>query len=74
MRTCTHTQALCLACGSDPEKGTQKKIGSFLMLTCFQTTTVSSSMFITGESESTPGHCSQQMSHGGWLVTLSCLS
>ncbi|KAG1673950.1 hypothetical protein FOA52_015705 [Chlamydomonas sp. UWO 241] len=40
-------KALCLACGSDPEKGTQKKIGSFLMLTCFQTTTVSSAMFIT---------------------------
>lgn len=40
-------KALCLACGSDPEKGTAKKVGSFLMLTCFQTTTVSSAMFIT---------------------------
>lgn len=40
-------KALCLACGSDPEKGTAKKIGSYLMLTCFQTTTVSSAMFIT---------------------------
>jgi len=40
-------KALCLACGSDPEKGTAKKIGAYLMTTCFQTTTVSSAMFIT---------------------------
>ena len=40
-------KALCLACGSDPEKGTQKKMGAYLMKTCFQTTTVSSAMFIT---------------------------
>lgn len=40
-------KALCLSCGSDPEKGTQKKMGAYLMTTCFQTTTVSSAMFIT---------------------------
>ncbi|GAX75182.1 hypothetical protein CEUSTIGMA_g2626.t1 [Chlamydomonas eustigma] len=40
-------KALCLSCGSDPEKGTQKKLGAFLMLTCFQTSTISSAMFIT---------------------------
>lgn len=40
-------KALCLACGSDPEKGTQKKVGAYLMYTCFQTSTVSSAMFIT---------------------------
>lgn len=40
-------KALCLACGSDPEKGTAKKMGAYLMYTCFQTTTVSSAMFIT---------------------------
>eukprot|EP00798_Chlamydomonas_sp_ICE-L_P016682 gene16682-22941_t len=40
-------KALCLACGSDPEKGTEKKIGAYLMSTCFQTSTVSSAMFIT---------------------------
>mmetsp|Transcript_18497 Transcript_18497/g.51906 ORF Transcript_18497/g.51906 Transcript_18497/m.51906 type:complete len:564 (-) Transcript_18497:806-2497(-) len=40
-------KALCLACGSDPENGTQKKLGSYLMKTCFQTTCVSSAMFIT---------------------------
>ena len=40
-------KALCLSCGSDPAKGTEKKVGSYLMLTCFQTTTISSAMFIT---------------------------
>uniref|UniRef100_A0A7S0VAM7 Uncharacterized protein n=1 Tax=Polytomella parva TaxID=51329 RepID=A0A7S0VAM7_9CHLO len=40
-------KALCLACGSDPEKGTAKKMGAYVMTTCFQTTTVSSAMFIT---------------------------
>lgn len=39
---CTHpVQALCLACGSDPDKGTAKKMGAYVMKTCFQTTTVS---------------------------------
>jgi anion transporter len=40
-------KALCLACGSDPENGTEKKMGAYLMMTCFLTTTISSSMFIT---------------------------
>lgn len=40
-------KALCLACGSDPEKGTQNKMGAYLMMTCFLCTTVSSGMFIT---------------------------
>jgi len=40
-------QSLCLACGSDPKKGTEGKLGSFVMLTCFQCTCVSSAMFIT---------------------------
>ena len=40
-------KALCLACGSDPADNTEKKVGSYLMLTCFQTTTISSAMFIT---------------------------
>jgi anion transporter len=40
-------KALCLACGSDPEKGTAGKMGSYLMMTCFLCTTVSSGMFIT---------------------------
>eukprot|EP00191_Tetraselmis_sp_GSL018_P008793 CAMPEP_0177605164 /NCGR_PEP_ID=MMETSP0419_2-20121207/16545_1 /TAXON_ID=582737 /ORGANISM="Tetraselmis sp., Strain GSL018" /LENGTH=553 /DNA_ID=CAMNT_0019099275 /DNA_START=187 /DNA_END=1848 /DNA_ORIENTATION=+ len=40
-------KALCLACGSNPEDGTQKKMGAYLMKTCFQGTTISSAMFIT---------------------------
>lgn len=40
-------KALCLACGSDPEKGTEKKMGAFVMMTCFLCTTISSGMFIT---------------------------
>jgi len=40
-------QSLCLACGSDPKKGTEKKLGAYIMKTCFQTTTISSGMFIT---------------------------
>lgn len=40
-------KALCLSCGSDPDSGTEAKLGSFVMLTCFQTTIISSAMFIT---------------------------
>lgn len=40
-------RALCKACGSDPENGTEKKMGAYVMATCFQTTTVTSAMFIT---------------------------
>ena len=50
---CKHTtwmvslQSLCLACGSDPKNGTERKLGAYIMKTCFQTTTISSAMFIT---------------------------
>jgi len=40
-------KALCLACGSDPAKGTEKKMGAYVMMTLFQTSCVSSGMFIT---------------------------
>lgn len=40
-------KALCKACGSDPEDGTEKKMGAYVMLTCFQSTCISSAMFIT---------------------------
>lgn len=40
-------KALCLACGSDPAKGTEKKMGAYVMKTCFQTSCISSAMFIT---------------------------
>jgi hypothetical protein len=46
--TPSRPQALCLACGSDPDKGTQKKMGAYVMKTCFQTTTVSSAMWGPG--------------------------
>ena len=40
-------RALCEACGSRPEDGTQKKLGAYLMQTSFQTSCVSSAMFLT---------------------------
>ncbi|KDD74961.1 sodium:sulfate symporter, partial [Helicosporidium sp. ATCC 50920] len=40
-------KALCLACGSDPARGTERDMGSFVMMSCFLSTTVSSAMFIT---------------------------
>lgn len=33
--------------GSDPEKGTQKKVGAFLLTVCFQVNVVTSAMFMT---------------------------
>jgi len=41
------TKALCVACGSEPDKGTEKKMGAYVMTTVFQTSTVTSGMFIT---------------------------
>lgn len=40
-------KALCIACGSRVGDGTEGKLGSWLMLTCFQTSVVSSAMFLT---------------------------
>ena len=40
-------QALCESCGSKPSDGTQNKMGAYVMKTCFQTSTISSAMFIT---------------------------
>jgi|TARA_B110000003_G_scaffold204937_1_gene203776 anion transporter len=40
-------KALCVACGSDPANGTEKKMGAYVMTTVFQTSTISSGMFIT---------------------------
>jgi len=39
--------ALCESCGSSPSDGTQRKMGSYVMLTMFQTSCVTSGMFIT---------------------------
>ena len=40
-------KALCVACGSDPANKTEKKMGAYVMTTLFQTSTISSGMFIT---------------------------
>ncbi|GAB4835219.1 dityrosine synthesis enzyme [Ancistrocladus abbreviatus] len=40
-------KSLCVACGSNVGDGTEDKLGSWLMLTCFQTSVISSSMFLT---------------------------
>lgn len=40
-------KSLCVACGSNTGDGTERKLGSWLMLTCFQTSVISSSMFLT---------------------------
>eukprot|EP00897_Mesotaenium_endlicherianum_P001060 jgi/Mesen1/10955/ME000096S10532 len=40
-------KALCIACGSKVGDGTERKLGAWLMLTCFQTSVVSSAMFLT---------------------------
>ncbi|XP_009411283.2 dicarboxylate transporter 1, chloroplastic-like [Musa acuminata AAA Group] len=40
-------KALCTACGSNVGDGTENRLGSWLMLTCFQTSVISSSMFLT---------------------------
>ncbi|KAL8029352.1 hypothetical protein ABFX02_14G220300 [Erythranthe guttata] len=40
-------KSLCVACGSNVGDGTEEKLGSWLMLTCFQTSVISSSMFLT---------------------------
>lgn len=40
-------KSLCIACGSKAGDGTERKLGSWLMLTCFQTSVISSAMFLT---------------------------
>ncbi|RWW50792.1 hypothetical protein BHE74_00042914 [Ensete ventricosum] len=40
-------KALCVACGSNVGDGTENRLGSWLMLTCFQTSVISSAMFLT---------------------------
>lgn len=40
-------QSLSTACGSKPDDGTARKVGSYLMVTCFQTSCISSAMFLT---------------------------
>ncbi|KAL1298431.1 hypothetical protein HN51_042802 [Arachis hypogaea] len=41
-------KSLCAACGSNPGDGTERRLGAWLSLTCFQTSVISSAMFLTG--------------------------
>ncbi|XLS68006.1 hypothetical protein HN51_019029 [Arachis hypogaea] len=41
-------KSLCTACGSNPGDGTERRLGAWLSLTCFQTSVISSAMFLTG--------------------------
>ncbi|KAI9079373.1 hypothetical protein K1719_038672 [Acacia pycnantha] len=41
-------KSLCVACGSNVGDGTENRLGSWLTLTCFQTSVISSAMFLTG--------------------------
>lgn len=41
-------KSLCEACGSRAGDATERRLGAWLMLTCFQTSVVSSAMFLTG--------------------------
>ena len=69
-----HLQALCLACGSDPANGTEKKMGAYVMKTCFQTTCISSAMFITAMAANplavdlATGQLGQTISWGAWAM------
>lgn len=40
-------KSLCIACGSRVGDGTEGRLGSWLMITCFQTSVISSAMFLT---------------------------
>ncbi|XP_047307731.1 dicarboxylate transporter 1, chloroplastic-like [Impatiens glandulifera] len=40
-------KSLCVACGSNVGDGTERKLGAWLTLTCFQTSVISSAMFLT---------------------------
>jgi hypothetical protein len=53
-------KALCLACGSDPEKGTAKKMGAYVMTTCFQVRR-------TRERRAGAGGCGQEGQAGALL-------
>ncbi len=67
-------QALCLACGSDPANGTEKKMGAYVMKTCFQTTCISSAMFITAMAANplavdlATGMLGQTITWGAWAT------
>ncbi|XP_014494073.1 dicarboxylate transporter 1, chloroplastic [Vigna radiata var. radiata] len=40
-------KSLCVACGSNAGDGTENRLGAWLTLTCFQTSVITSAMFLT---------------------------
>ena len=71
------TRALCVACGSDPANGTERKMGAYVMLTVFQTSTVTSGMFITAMAANplsvnlATAAIGQTISWGQWALAAS---
>ncbi len=65
--------SLSLQQGSDPKKGTQKKMGAYLIQVCFQVNLITSAMFLTGlvgnplivSMASTSG---VEITWGGWAI------
>jgi len=58
---------------SDPKRGTQRRIGSFLMLNAFQINVITSAMFMTAMAANPliaelAGKAGVQISWGGWMV------
>ncbi|KAK3288959.1 dityrosine synthesis enzyme [Cymbomonas tetramitiformis] len=70
-------KALCGACGSNAGDGTERKMGSYLMFTMFQMSTISSSMFITAMAANplsvnlAAAAIGQTISWGQWALAAS---
>lgn len=70
-------KSLCTACGSNVGDGTERRMGSWLMLTCFQTSVISSAMFLTAMAANplsanlTQGAISQTIGWTDWAVAAS---
>ncbi|XP_078442014.1 dicarboxylate transporter 1 [Wolffia australiana] len=70
-------KSLCTACGSNVGDGTERKLGAWLMLTCFQTSVISSSMFLTAMAANplsanlTQGAINQTIGWTDWAVAAS---
>ena len=70
-------KSLCTACGSNVGDGTERKLGAWLMLTCFQTSVISSAMFLTAMAANplsanlTQGAISQTIGWTDWAVAAS---
>lgn len=66
-------RSLAKAYGSDPEDGTQRKIGGFLTLAAFQGTVVTSAMFLTAMAANPlaaklAGDMGIEITWGGWAL------